>query len=65
LLSKDLSDHTPLLLDIGRLTSHLFKFELGLLLQDDFGDMVKEICDSVADEDDKMKQWQSKIGRLR
>jgi hypothetical protein len=59
LLSKDLSDHTPLLFDIGCLTSlgsqHLFKFELGLLLQDDFGDMVKEICDSVADEDDKMK----------
>jgi hypothetical protein len=68
-LSRDISDHTPLLLDIGRITSmgsqHLFKFELGWLLRDGFSDMVKEIWDSVVDEEDKLKQWQSKIRRLR
>jgi hypothetical protein len=46
-LSRDISYHTPLLLDIGRNTSmniqHLFKFELGWLLRDGFGDMVRDM----------------------
>jgi hypothetical protein len=46
-LSRDISDHTPLLLDTGRNTSmniqHLFKFELGWLLRDGFGDMVRDM----------------------
>jgi hypothetical protein len=44
-LSRDISDHAPLLLNTGHTTSpgsqHLFKFELGWLLRDGFGDMRK------------------------
>jgi hypothetical protein len=46
-LSRGISDHMPLLLDTSRAPSSgsqpLFKFELGWLLHDGFGDMVKEI----------------------
>jgi hypothetical protein len=46
-LSRDISYHTPLLLDTGRNTSmniqHLFKFELSWLLRDGFGDMVRDM----------------------
>jgi hypothetical protein len=46
-LSRNISDHTPLLLHIGQAPSSgnqpLFKFELGWLLRDGFADMVKEI----------------------
>jgi endonuclease/exonuclease/phosphatase family metal-dependent hydrolase len=42
-LSRDISDHTPLLLDTGRAPSSgnqlLFKFELGWLLHDRFADI--------------------------
>jgi hypothetical protein len=68
-MSRDISDHTPLLLDTGRNSStngqHIFKFELGWLLRDGFGDMVKGIWDSVEDLDDELKSWQSKMRRLR
>jgi hypothetical protein len=68
-LSRDISNHTPLLLNTGRNTSmniqHLFKFELGWLLHDGFDDMVKEVWDSVEDLDDILKSRQSKIRRLR
>lgn len=46
-LTRDLSDHTPLLLNTGETRTcnqiQPFKFELGWLLRDDFFDMVKEI----------------------
>jgi hypothetical protein len=68
-LSRDISDHTPLLLDTGRAPSNgyqpLFKFELGWLLHDEFVDMVKEIWESVADGEDVMRQWQTRIHWLR
>jgi hypothetical protein len=68
-LSRDITDHMPLLLDTGRAPSSgsqpLFKFELGWLLQDGFGDLVKEIWESVNDEEDSMRWWLSKIRRLR
>jgi hypothetical protein len=68
-LSRDISNHTPLLLDTGRAPSSnsqpLFKFELGWLLRDGFTDMVKEIWESVDDEVDSMSRWQSKIRRVR
>jgi hypothetical protein len=68
-LSIDISDHTPLLLNTGRAPSNgyqpLFKFELGWLLRDGFADMVKEIWESVADGEDVMRQWQTRICRLR
>jgi hypothetical protein len=68
-LSRDISYHTPLLLDTGRAPSSsnqpLFKFELGWILCDGFADMVKEIWESVTDEEDSMRRWQAKIRRLR
>jgi hypothetical protein len=68
-LSRDISDHTHLLLNTSRAPSSgsqpLFKFELGWLLRDGFGDMVKEICESVNDEEGSMRCWQSKIRRSR
>jgi hypothetical protein len=46
-LTRDLSDHTPLLLNTRKTRTYNqippFKFELGWLLHDDFFDMVKEI----------------------
>jgi hypothetical protein len=68
-LSRDISDHTPLLLDTGRAPSSgnqpLFKFELGWLLREGFADMVKEVWESVSEEEDNMRRWQAKIRRLR
>jgi exonuclease III len=50
-LSRDISDHTPLLLNTGRAPSSgnqpLFKFELGWLLHEGFTDMVKEVWECV------------------
>jgi hypothetical protein len=46
-LSRDISNHTPLLLNSGEPNSsssqHSFKFELGWLLRDEFYDMVREV----------------------
>jgi hypothetical protein len=46
-LSRDISDHTPLLLNSGDTMAPkgppLFKFELGLLLCDGFAEMVKGV----------------------
>jgi hypothetical protein len=68
-LSRDMSDHTTLLLDTDQAPSSgnqsLFKFELGWLLRDGFIDMVKEIWESVSKEEDSMRSWQAKIRRLR
>jgi hypothetical protein len=58
-LSRYISDHTPLLIDIGNKSSSnnqpMFKLELGWLLRDGFTDMVREVWESVGDETDKMK----------
>jgi hypothetical protein len=68
-LSRDMLDHTTLLLDTDQAPSSgnqsLFKFELGWLLRDGFIDMVKEIWESVSKEEDSMRSWQAKIRRLR
>ncbi|KAG2632796.1 hypothetical protein PVAP13_2NG128603, partial [Panicum virgatum] len=46
-LTRELSDHTPLLLDTGnaahRGNNHLFKFELGWLTRDGFHEMVAKL----------------------
>jgi hypothetical protein len=59
-MSRDISDQTPLLRDTGRAPSSgnqpLFKFELGWLLRDGFANMVKEIWESVAEEEDSIRQ---------
>jgi hypothetical protein len=68
-MNWNISDHTPLLLDTGWAPSSynktLFKFELGWLLHEGFADMVKEIWESVTEEDDSMRRWQTKIRKLR
>jgi hypothetical protein len=68
-MSIDILDQTPLLRDTGRAPSSgnqpLFKFELGWLLRDGFANMVKEIWESVAEEEDSIRQWQAKIQRVR
>jgi hypothetical protein len=68
-LSRDISDHTPLLIDTRNTSSGnnqpMFKFELGWLLRDGFKNMFREVWESVCDKTDKMKCWQSKIKRLR
>jgi hypothetical protein len=58
-----------LLLDTRRAPScgnqPLFEFELGWLIRDGFADMVKEMWESVVEEDESMRRWQAKIQRLR
>jgi hypothetical protein len=58
-LSRDIFDHTPLLIDTGNSSSGnnhpMFKFELDWLLRDGFADMIKEVWDSVSDETNKMR----------
>ncbi|WVZ91915.1 hypothetical protein U9M48_038026 [Paspalum notatum var. saurae] len=68
-LSREISDHTPLLLnsqDGASFSSHHdFKFELGWLLHEGFFDMVKDIWTSTDIGDNPMDRWQAKIRRLR
>jgi hypothetical protein len=68
-LSRDILDHTPLLLNTRNTSSSnyqsMFKFELGWLLRDGFTDMVREVWNNVDDQIDSMKCWQSNIRRVR
>ena len=68
-LNRDISDHTPLLLNTrdssSNATQYQFKFELGWLLRDGFMDMVKEVWESVDPGPTPMETWQTKIRRLR
>jgi hypothetical protein len=58
-LSRDILDHTPLLIITSRTPSSgyqpLLKFELGWLLRDGFANMVKGICESVVDKEGVMR----------
>ncbi len=68
-LCRDLSDHTPLVLDIGKGTNRnaqpLFKFELGCLLRDDFQNLLVEIWSKGIQGATNIERWQNKICRLR
>ena len=68
-LTRDISDHTPLLLNTGDSSTNLhqsqFKFELGWLLRDGFMDMVKEVWESENLSSTPVERWQAKIRRLR
>ena len=68
-LSRDISDHTPLLLNTGVASSDsnqpTFKFELGWLLRDGFMDMVKKVWSEEDIGSTPMEKWQAKIRRLR
>ena len=67
-LSREISDHTPLLLNTNNPSSSYqpqFKFELGWLLRDGFCDMVCDVWHSVLVEGTPLERWQAKIRRLR
>jgi hypothetical protein len=68
-LTKEVLDHTPLLLNSGE-SSHMakqpmFKFELGWLLRDGFIEMAKDIWVNTTGGQTSMERWQCKIRRLR
>jgi len=67
-LSREISDHTPLLMNTNQPSSANqpnFKFELGWLLQNGFCDMVREIWQNVQHAGTLLERWQAKIRRLR
>ena len=68
-LTRELSDHTPLLLDTGntahRGNNHLFKFELGWLSRDGFHDMVAKVWQIASHGNSPMQRWQNKIRVVR
>jgi hypothetical protein len=68
-LTREVSGHTPLLLNSGEpshiATSPMFKFELGWLLRDGFMDMVRDIWMNTTVGCTPMERWQGKIRRLR
>jgi hypothetical protein len=67
-LTRQLSGHTPLLLNSGEsshiATQPMFKFELGWLLWDGFMEMVRDIWLSTMVGRTPMKRWHGKIRRL-
>jgi len=68
-LSRDISDHTPLLLNTGGASPDssqpMFKFELGWLLRDGFMYMVKKVWSEENKGYTPMEKWQAKMRRLR
>jgi hypothetical protein len=67
-LNRELSDHTPLLLDTCN-ASHrgcqMFKFELSWLTREGFHDIVTKVWREESRGDTPMKRWQSKIRAVR
>jgi hypothetical protein len=68
-LTREMSDHTPLLLNLGEPTSKstqpLFKFELGWLLRDGFMEMIRDIWSNTTTGLTLMERWQGKICEIR
>jgi hypothetical protein len=64
-LTREISDHTPLLLNTGEGSKvskqPMFKFELGWLLRDDFFDLVAEVWRKEKKGVTSMQLWQNKI----
>jgi hypothetical protein len=60
-LPREISDHTPLFLNIGESSSESnqtqFKFELGWLLRDGFIEMIKELWTNTNVECSRMEIW--------
>jgi len=66
-LTREISDHTPLLFSTNNPFSSYqpqFKFELGRLLRDGFCDMVSEVWQSTLVVGSPLERWQAKIRRL-
>jgi hypothetical protein len=67
-LPRIISNHSPLLLNMGmssQHTSHMFKFELGWLLKDGFYDLVTDICQREGKGSTSLEICQNKIRSLR
>lgn len=68
-LTRQISDHTPLLLDTWnasyRGNNSSFKFELGWLTRDGFHDMVAKVWQEETRGESPMQKWQNKIRSLR
>ena len=67
-LTREISDHTPLLLSTNNPSSAYqpqFKFELGWLLRDGFCEMVRDVWNSTLVDGSPIERWQAKIRRLR
>ena len=68
-LSREISDHTPLLLNTGEEEKGgrqpMFKFELSWLLKENFFDMVSEVWNKEKRGNNALQKWQNKIRRLR
>jgi hypothetical protein len=67
-LTREVSDHTPLLLNFREstlmATQPMFKFELGWLIRDGFMEMVRDIWTNTLVGSTPMERWQGKIHRL-
>jgi hypothetical protein len=66
-LTREISDHTPLLLSTNNSASTYqpqFKFELGWLLRDRFCEMVLEVWQNTLVSSSPIERWQMKIRRL-
>jgi len=68
-LTREISDHTPLLLDTCNGThgnkQSGFKFELSWLLRDDFYELVVDVWKKEMRGRTPLQHWQSKIQRFR
>jgi hypothetical protein len=68
-LSREILDHTPLLLKSGddttRSSQPMFKFETRWLLRDGFIDMIRVIWSNTSSRGTPMEEWQGKIRRVR
>jgi hypothetical protein len=68
-LTREISDHTPLLLDTGdkikKKNNKPFKFELGWLLKDGFFELVSDVWLKEKRGVTPLQKWQNKIRRLR
>ena len=59
-LTREISDHTPLLFSTNNLSSSYqpqFKFELGWLLRDGFYEMVRDVWQSTLVEGSPIERW--------
>ena len=66
---RDISDHTPLILNTGASTHSSdqcpFKFERGWLIRDGFYEMVANIWQSETSGSTPLERWQNRIRRLK
>jgi hypothetical protein len=68
-LTREISNHTPLLLNTEKPTNAhtepMFKFELRWLLRDGFIDMIRDLWSNTTTGHTPMERWHGKIRRVR